>query len=384
MGVIDKKIKSLFMLDPDVTYLNHGSFGACPEPIFNSLITWQRKLEYEPVKHLAHDIYNHLEDSRKALSEYINCYKDDVVFFPNPSSALNTVLRSLHLKKGDEILTTDHEYGAMDRAWRYISKKVGIKYINQPIQLPLQSKQEVVNQFVKGITKKTKIIFLSHISSPTAVIFPVKEICQIAKERNIITIVDGAHVPGHIPLDIQEIDPDFYTGACHKWMCSPKGVAFLYVKPIFQKIIEPLVISWGYEAEQPSHSQFLDYLQWQGTNDMSAYLTIPDTIKFLKDNNWKSVAKECRTLNLKAREMISEELKSDLICSQDFLGQMSTINLDFKDPIESQIEFYNKYKIQIPFLIWNNKKFIRLSIQVYNDENDINYLIGSLKDYLNR
>ena len=342
-------LKSLFMLDSNIVHLNHGSFGACPKSIFDSLVSWQRLLEREPVKHLAFDIFQHLEKSRNALSLYVNCHKDDIVFFPNPSTALNTVLRSLDLKNGDEILTTNHEYGAMDMAWRFLCKKTGSIYVNQKITLPLLSKEQFIDEFNKGISEKTKVIFLSHITSPTALIFPVKEICAIAREKGIITIIDGAHVPAQLELDISDINADFYTGACHKWMCSPKGVAFLYVNKNFQNKIEPLVVSWGYEAENPSHSQFLDYLQWQGTYDMSAYLTIPDTIDFLIKNNWISIAKECHNLNVWARDNICQEFNVNPFCDSMFLGQMSTIEFPFSDPLKNQMEFYSRYKIQIPF-----------------------------------
>ena len=244
------KLKSQFMLDPDIIHLNHGSYGSTPKPIFDSLIKWQKKLEFNPTKHLGFDIYNLLEESRKTLSDYVHCNKDDIAFFPNPSTALNTVIKSLDLKPGDEILTSNHEYGALDKTWNYISKKTGIKYIQTPIPLPLISKKDFINRFLKNITTKTKIIFLSHITSSTGLIFPADEICKIAKEKNIISIIDGAHVPGHINLNINDLDPDVYTGACHKWMCSPKGTAFLYVKKELQNIIDPLVISWGYESDE--------------------------------------------------------------------------------------------------------------------------------------
>ena len=379
-----KQLKDLFLLDPNITFLNHGSFGACPKPIFDSLVKWQKLLEREPVKFLAFDLFKYLENSRNSLSSYLNCHKDDVVFFPNPSTALNTVIKSLELNAGDEILSTNHEYGALDRTWNFISKKKGIKYINQYISLPLKSKDQFIEDFTKGINDKTKVIFISHITSPTALIFPVKEICDIASKKNIITIVDGAHAPAHIDVNLKEIGADFYTGACHKWMCSPKGVAFLYAKKSVQHIIDPLVVSWGYEAENPSHSQYLDYLQWQGTNDMSPYLTIPDTIKFLHENNWIQIAKESRELNIWARDQIVNQLGLELIADENFIGQMSSIPFDFKDQINDQLEFYNRYGIQIPFFMWNNVPLIRLSIQVYNDEKDIHRLILAMKDFMNR
>ena len=373
------ELKKQFMLDPSITYLNHGSYGACPEPIFKNLIMWQKQLEFEPVKHLAYDLYPLLEKSREALGKYVGCHKDDLIFSPNPSTALNTVIRSLNLKKGDEILTTNHEYGALNRTWEFICGKTGAKYVQSKIKLPLNSKKDFINQFIQGLTRKTKVIFISHITSSTGLIFPVDEICKIAREKDIFCIIDGAHAPGHIKLNISEIDPDVYVGACHKWMCSPKGVSFLYVKKNIQNTIEPLVVSWGYEADEPGHSKFLDYHQWQGTKDMSAYLTIPFTIEFLKKNNWVDISKKCREINLWARKEINTILNNTPICKENFLGQMSSIYLKFNNPIESQINFYKKYKIQIPFIVWNKISLIRVSIQVYNEKKDIIKLIEGLK-----
>jgi len=373
--------KPLFSIDPEVTFLNHGSFGACPKEVFDSLIKFQKKTEYEPVKHLAYDIYQYLKESRSALSGYVNCHVDDIAYFPNPSTALNTLIRSLDLKEGDQILTTNHEYGALDRTWRFISKKRGCEYIKLEVEIPFTDKTLIIDSFRRSINKNTKVIFLSHITSATALIFPVKEIIELAREHNILTIIDGAHVPAHIDLDIKKLDPDFYCGACHKWMCSPKGVAFLYVKREHQEMMEPLVVSWGYEAENPSDSQFLDYMQWQGTNDISAYLTIPDTIEFLRKHNWKEKAQHCRDLNLWAKKEICNALDTYATGDDQFLGQMTTIAFKLEDTLQEQIDFYTKYKIQLPFIKWNDKTFFRISLQVYNSKEDINYLIKSLLQY---
>ena len=381
MKNMHKKFKSKFMLDPEIVYLNHGSFGACPKNIFNSLIKYQKLLEFEPVKHLAHDVFEYLEKSRESLGNYINCNKDDVVFSPNPSTALNTVIRSLDLNDGDEILTTNHEYGALDKTWKYICKKTGAKYIQKIIPLPLESKEDFINNFAEGITKKTKVIFLSHITSPTALIFPVKEICKIAREKNILSIIDGAHAPAQINLDISDINPDIYVGACHKWMCSPKGVSFLFSKKEYQNKIDPLVISWGYEPDKINNNQFIDYHQWQGTRDMSAFLTIPETINFLEKNNWKEVTKECSKINLWAKKEINSLLSEEALSTDEFNGQMCSFYYKSKKDLNDfNIKFYLKYKIQLPFIEWNDKTLFRISIQAYNSKNDINVLLNALDD----
>ena len=376
---MNEKLKSLFMLDPEITYLNHGSFGACPTPIFNELIKWQKKLEFEPTKHLAYEVYDYLEDSRYSLSKYIDCNKDDIIFSPNPSTALNTVIKSLDIKKDDEILTTNHEYGALDKTWKFICKKTGAKYIQTNIPLPFLSEEDFINRLESKITNKTKIIFASHITSSTAIIFPAKKISDLAKKHNLFCIIDGAHAPAFIDLSIKKINCDVYVGACHKWMCSPKGVSFLYVKKKYQNKIDPLVVSWGYDSDFPSTSKFLDYHQWQGTKDMSAYLSIPFTIKFLEQNNWIEIRNKCRKMNIWARNEINNLLNKENVCDKKFLGQMSSIYMDKKATTENNLDFYKKYKIQVPFILWNNKSFFRISTQVYNTKQDIYKLLDALK-----
>ena len=375
---MSNEFKSLFMLDPDVTYFNHGAYGGCPKEIFNVMLEWQNILEINPSKYMD-ELFENLENSRVSLSKYIDCNKNDIVFFANPTTAMNTVVKNLNLNPGDEILSTDHEYGAMNITWNYICEKTGAKFIPTKIPAPYVSKEHFINAIEKNITPKTKMIFLSHITSSTALIFPVKEICELAKKYNILSFVDGAHAPAQIPVSIKEINPDYYAGACHKWMCSPKGVSFLYVKNNLQHMIDPLVVSWGYEAEEPGKSQFLDYHQWQGTRDMSAYLTIPKTIEFLHNNKWNDVASKCRKINLWAREEINNLLDNEPLCDNKFLGQMSSIYLDFKNPIQTQIDFYKKYNIQIPFMIWNEISLIRISIQAYNKKEDVFKLLDALK-----
>jgi len=205
------------------------------------------------------------------------------------------VARNLKLEHGDEILSTDHEYGAMDRTWRYIARRLGAKYINQPMPLPVTTHREFLERFWEGVTERTKVIFFSHITSPTALTFPVVEICKKAREAGIITIIDGAHLPGQIPLDLGEINADIYTGACHKWLCAPKGAAFLFARKDVQEWLEPLVVSWGFEAEKPTTSQFIDYHEWQGTRDMSAFLSVPAAfvgavpVEFVRNFSWTTL-----------------------------------------------------------------------------------------------
>ena len=377
-------MKSQFLLDTEITFLNHGSFGACPKPIFENYQYWQLELEKEPVQFIQKNSAQYLKTSKDALANYIGCSSDDFFYTTNPTVAVNTVLRSLNLEEGDEVLTTNHEYGAMDRTWSYFSKKKGIKYIRQNISLPILSKEQILNEFWSGYTSKTKIIFISHISSVTALVFPVKEICEKARELGLITIIDGAHVPGQLDLNIQELNPDFYTGALHKWMLAPKGVSFLYVKKTFQNSIDPLVVSWGYESESPSDSQFLDYHQHQGTRDISAFLTIPKAIEFLRVNNWEERAASCRKLIRDNYNKFCELLNSKPICpvTSEFLVQMCSIPIRTTKPLELKETLFHKYKIEIPVMKLEDKFFLRIAINGYNSQQDLDILREALEDII--
>ncbi|MBL7886917.1 MAG: aminotransferase class V-fold PLP-dependent enzyme [Flavobacterium sp.] len=377
-------MRSEFLLDESITFLNHGSFGACPKPVFAEYQRFQLELETEPVHFIQKKLPIYLKEAKQPLAEFLGCATDDFFFTPNPTFAINTIMRSLNLQAGDEILATNHEYGAMDRTWNFYCKKTGAKYIRQEISLPVTSKEQIIDEFWKGYSSKTKVIFLNHISSSTALIFPVKEICDKAQQLGLITIVDGAHVPGHIDLNIADLNPDYYTGTLHKWMLAPKGSSFLYVKKEFQNDLDPLVVSWGYESVFPSHSQFLDYHEYQGTNDHSAYLCTPKVIAFLKENNWKEKYKACRKLVLNNYQRFCDLLKTQPICpiDEEFLGQMASIPVRTEKPMELKELLYAKYKIQVPVMPLNGKVYLRYSMNMYNTQKDLDKLYTALEDIL--
>ena len=373
-------LKNDFLLNPEFRHLNHGSFGACPRPIFEDYQYWQLRLEQDPVQFFVHDGNRQLEISKLALAKYINCDADDLVMTMNPSYAINIVAKSFNLEAGDEILSTDHEYGAMDRTWSYYCQKAGATYIQQEIPLGLKSKEEIIEEFWKGYSHRTKAIFISQITSMTATIFPVKEICERAKQLGLITIIDGAHVPGHIPLDLSKLKADIYTGACHKWMLAPKGCSFLYITKEFQNNFDPLLISWGFEADVPGKSKFLDYHQLQGTRDYAAFLTLPKAIEYLNGNNWWDVSKRCKQLILDNYEDLCDiaGTKPITAVNSDFLGQICSIPVPISDANELKSLLYEKYKIEIPVFQWKDQIFMRLSAQAYVEQEDIDYLKKAL------
>lgn len=377
-------MKPQFLLDPTITFLNHGSFGACPKPIFEEHQRIQLELETEPVEFIQIKQPKYLKIARESLAKFVGCQAGDLFFTSNPTFAINIIMRSIKLNAGDEILATNHEYGAMDRTWNFYCKKSGAKYIRQNISLPVVSKEQMIEEFWKGYTSKTKVIFLNQISSATALIFPVKEICDKAAALGLITIVDGAHVPGHIDLDISDLNPDYYTGTLHKWMLAPKGSSFLYVKPELQNDLEPLVVSWGYESVAPGESQFLDYHELQGTRDVSAFLCTPKVVEFLEDNNWNEVSKACKKIVLDNYQRFCDLVNTNPLCpiSSDFLGQMVSIPINTKKPAELKEVLYSKYKIQIPVMPLNGNYYLRYSINVYNSEADLDILYNALEEII--
>lgn len=377
-------MKSLFQIDNSIAFLNHGSFGSCPKPIFEEYLRFQKELEMDPVNFIQVKQPQYLKTAKKALAQFIHCSENDFFFIPNPTVAINTVMRSLNLQPGDEILATNHEYGAMDRTWNFFCKKTGAKYIRQNITLPVQSKEELLEEFWKGYNDKTKVIFLNHFSSATALIFPVKEICDKAQEFGLITIVDGAHVPGHIDLNISELNPDYYTGTLHKWMLAPKGSSFLYVKEEFQNDLDPLVVSWGYESLAPSDSQFLDYHEYQGTNDLAQYLCTPAVIQFLEENNWREVSKKSKHIVFQNYQRFCDLLGTQPICpiTDEFLGQMASVPVKTDKPAELKAILYDKYKIQIPVMPLNENIYIRYSINGYNSQEDLDKLYKALDEII--
>jgi isopenicillin-N epimerase len=382
-----KNLKEYFLLDPEIIFLNHGSFGATPKPVMETYHDWQQRLEGNPVKFLDRDIKFYFKNAREALGRYFNADPDHLVYIPNVTYAVNVIASSLRLGPKDEILATDHEYGACNKTWLYHCHQSGSKYIQQPIPLPIGSQEDILECVWSGVTSQTKLIFLSHITSPTALTFPVKAICKRARENGILTMVDGAHAPGHIPVDLMDINPDFYSGNCHKWLMAPKGSAFFYAHPDVQHLIKPLVISWGWHADQyfTTGSTFLDNLQWLGTKDPSAYFSVPAAIEFQKENDWRNVQKHCYALARQAIDRINKltGALSPYPEAERFQQQMASALLPKNvDSRSFQARLYNEYHIEIPCLDWGDQKLIRISVQGYNNQEDIDVFLDAMEDII--
>jgi isopenicillin-N epimerase len=373
-------LKELFLLDRDMVFLNHGSFGACSRPVFEVYQNWQRELEAQPVAFLHRRIKGLLAESRASLAAYLGTAPDNLVYTPNVTVAVNIVARSLSLEPRDEVLSTDLEYGAVDRLWSYACARRGARYVRLPVTLPVTSAEALVEEVWAGVNERTRVIALSHLTSSTALILPVEEICRRARRAGILTVIDGAHVPGHLDLRLDELGADFYGGNCHKWLCAPKGSGFLYARPAVQDLLEPFVVSWGYQAEVPGLSPFIDHLEWGGTDDPAAYLSVPAAIEFQRRHDWPRVRPACHALAGEARRRILalSELPAIAPDSAAWWGQMCTIPLPPVDSARLKARLWDEYRVEVPVLLVRDQPMVRVSVQAYNEPDDIDRLLEAL------
>jgi isopenicillin-N epimerase len=367
-------LRAEFLLDPDVTFLNHGSFGACPRPVLERYQEWQVELERQPVLFLARRLEDLLGEARAALGAYVGADPDDLVFVPNATAGVNVAAWSIGLQAGDEVLSTDLEYGALDLTWEFVCGQAGARYVRTPIRLPVESGEEIVEAVWAGVGPRTRVVFVSHHTSGTALTLPVAELCRRAREREILTVVDGAHVPGHLPLDLRALDADFYAGNCHKWLCAPKGAGFLHVRRELQRDVHPRVISWGYEGDDPS---FRLRHEKQGTRDPSAYLTVPTAIEWQRAQDWDAVRHRCHELARLAADGLGLE---PLVpgTRHDLYGQMVALRLPESAPEDLQERLYDEHRIEIPTFERDGGRLIRASFQGYNDAADLERLKAAL------
>ena len=387
-GAIMFGLRRQFLLDPAITFLNHGSFGATPRPVFQTYQHWQRELEYQPVEFLGRRFSDLMLTARQSLAELLATDAGNLVFTRNVTEAMNIVAHSLCLGKGDEVLSTNHEYGAIDRMWRFLSKERGFRYINLQIPVTITSSQLFIETLWKGVSARTRVISISHITSPTSILFPVQPVARRARKAGIITVVDGAHAPGQIPMKLDDLGVDFYSGNLHKWLCAPKGAGFLFSRPEVQHLLKPLIVSWGFEAENPGPSRFIDHHEWTGTCDIAAYLSVPAAIKFQKDNNWEEVRHACGVL---AHDILLDicELTDQDSFEQPDPGHSGNALQMVSAPLPATTDLpalktllYEKYRIEVPLILWNGRKLIRVSVQGYNTRKEAKKLVAALRENL--
>ena len=377
-------LADLFQLREGVVFLNHGSFGACPRRVFDVYQHWQRELELQPVEFVQRRLKDLIVDARKDLADFVGAEPENLVYVTNATIGLNIVARSIDLAPGDEVLSTDHEYGSLNNTWDLVCGQRGATYINRPVSLPIESTEQVVEAIWSGVTERTKVLFCSHITSPTALIFPIEELIRRARERGIVTVIDGAHAPGQVSLNLSELGADYYVGNCHKWMMTPKGSGFLYARGDLHHQLVPLV--GGRARKSEGTSLLASEHQYQGTRDMSAFLSVPEAIRFMEDYNWPEVRERCHQLLRYARGRFAEYtgLTQPVPDSPAWFSQMTIVPLPECDGAALKRHLYETHSIEIPITGHDGQRFLRISLQGYNDRSHVDLLYDAVVSFLRR
>jgi len=379
-------------LDPEITFLNHGSFGACPIPILEEQDYWRRRLEHEPLAFFLREYEHALDDARAALAKLVGAPADDIAFVTNATTGVNAVVRSLHFQPGDEILTVDHAYNACKNALHFVAERSGAKLVIANTPFPVQGPEECVQAILDKTTNKTRLAMVDHIASPTGMVMPIEEIVKCLEAEGIDTLVDGAHAPGQLDLNITNLAPTYYTGNCHKWLCTPKGSAFLYVRPDRQEQIRPTVISHGANSPRTDRSRFLLEFDWPGTQDPSAFLTIPMAIEFLSGllpGGLPALRQRNKDLVLKGRAMLCDVLGITPPCPESMVGFMAAVpvpdaeSADRPDPMgidPLQEALFQEHRIEVPVSTWPAppRRVLRISAYYYNEEAQYRKLADAL------
>ena len=368
-------------LDPEVIFLNHGSFGACPRHVLEVQNEWQYRMERQPLQFLVRELEAHVDSARAALAQFIGADSEDLVFVPNATTGLNTVLRSLAFQPGDELLVTDQEYNASRNALNFAAESSGARVVVAKLPFPFQSINQLIDPVLTKVGPRTRLVMLDHVTSQTGVILPLARLVTELNQRGVDTLVDGAHAPGMVPLEMNRLGAAYYTGNCHKWLCAPKGAAFLHIRADKQKAIRPLTISHGANSARTDRSRFQLEFGWQGTTDPSALLSVPAAIDFmgsLHPDGWPGIMAHNQTLTLAARKILCAALGIAEPCPAEFIGSLAAIplpdappnagpRLPFSEyPLQDALRL--KHRIEVPIISWPAPphRLLRISAQLYN------------------
>src|SRR5262245_40975516 len=384
----------MWTLDPAVVFLNHGSFGACPGPVLAFQRTLRDELEREPVRFLSRELSNRLDAARAALGAFLGADRDDLAFVTNATTGVNTVLRSLTLEPGDEVLVTDHAYNACRNAVNAMTAARGARGVVAHVPFPLSGDDDVVDAILAALTPRTRLALLDHVTSPTALVFPIARLVSALAQRGVDTLVDGAHAPGMLPLDLGAIGAAYYTGNCHKWMCAPKGAAFLHVRRDRQAGLRPLVISHGANSLRTDRSRFRLELDWTGTHDPSPFLCVGraiDVVGGLLPGGWDEVRERNHALACRARALVCDALGVAPPCPESMLGSLATVELPDQprwplpgprdlDPLQDAL--FSGYRIEVPIYGWPaaDRRWVRVSPHLHNSEAQYRFLADALRE----
>lgn len=389
-------MKHHFALDPDITFLNHGSFGACPRVVLAEQQRLRERLEAEPVRFLAREYEPLLDAARHALGVFLGCNGDDLAFVTNATTAVNAVLRSLEFSPGDELLITSHGYNACNNVMRFVAERSGARVTVAQVPFPLQSADQVVEAITKAVTPKTKLALIDHITSPTAIVFPIERLVRELEGRGVQVLVDGAHSPGQEPLSLDTLGASYFTGNLHKWTCAPKGAAFLHVRRDRQPAIRPTTISHGANAQRRDRSRFRVEFDWQGTHDPTPFLTVPfaiETIGKLVPGGWDEVRSRNRALVKQMRDVVLRAIDGTPAVPDSLLGMMATIPLPNAttgqgalpgtasfDPLQDAL--WHQHRIEVPLFTFEGNRCLRVSAHLHSTLADAEKLAAVLPSLL--
>jgi isopenicillin-N epimerase len=375
-------LRDAFLLEDGIAYLNHGSYGATPRVVLAAADTWRRRMEAQPARFMR-ALPGELRKAATRLAAFMGARGEDLVFVDNATSGVNAILRALDLKPGDEMLTTTHVYGAVRKTMQYVAARTGAVVVEAAVPFPVSGEDEIVAAVTRHVTPKTRLLVLDHIASPTALVLPVARIVAAAKKQGIAVLIDGAHAPGMLALDIPALGADFYVGNCHKWLFAPKGCAFLWAAPAAQGTIHPLVISHGYGGG------YLAEFDWTGTRDASAWLAIGTALDFIETIGFETLRERNHALMKAAATMLGETWRTQAGAPFALLGSMATIALPASGPfaclsptIDSVVKInghlWEKYRIEVPAIAFADRLWVRISAQIYNDIADYRRLADAL------
>lgn len=370
-------LASLWTLDPAITFLNHGSYGACPTPVLEAQARYRASLESEPLRFLSREVEPLLDATRARIGAFVGCDPDDLAFMPNVTTGVSTVLAGLRFEPGDEVLTTNHVYAAVRYALERRLEGTGAKLVVVTVPFPIEDPQQVMDAVLAGVTPHTKLAMLDHITSPTALIFPIRELVTALMERGVDTFVDGAHGPGQVPLALDTLGAAYYAGNCHKWLCAPKGSAFLHVRRDRQDGLRPLVTSHGAGSKRTDRSRFRLEFDMVATADPSGYLAVADAIALPEAHGgWDAWYAANHALVLEARQLLMAALSVPAPCPESMVGAMATLPLPdagdrpapplFHDALQEKL--FHEHHIECPVSLWPAwpARVIRVCAQRYN------------------
>ena len=386
------QLSKYWNLNSKTIFLNHGSFGACPKAVLEHQFKLRAELESDPVHFFDVTSKKLWTEAIETLADFINADKEGMTFVPNATSGVNTILRSLPLKSGDEILILDHTYQACWNTVDYISKRSGAKTVVVPLPLPIQTPDEVTKTILNYTTEKTKLALIDTVTSPTGIRLPFEQIVSELQSKGIDVLLDAAHGPGIVPLDLKKLEPAYATGNAHKWLCTPKGAAFLYIREDKRSKVNPLSISHGFSVDGNTDEKIRLEFDWTGTQDITPWLCIPKSIEHvgsLVEGEWAEIMKHNTNLAIQARNIILEVLETPKLCPDSMIVGLSAVALPGEgvatksvlepDPLHTLL--YEKYKIQVPVFSWphHNKRYLRIASYLYNSIEEYEYLAEVLE-----